>query len=191
MDRRSFLQLASTSLAPFSLEVTPAAGIPVDSAIFVPAGSSHGPDGKITERLHGGCVVRSGDAGGHLNAWYEWGEPKYGGSPLHVHHGVWEWLYILDGEFVADCGGKLYRLKKGDSLEMPADVPHRWSVASVSQSAILHSYSPAGRMNEFFETPKRRADGTRLPHDELVRIYEQFGMSLLGDPLSKEQGDTA
>jgi hypothetical protein len=46
-------------------------------------------------------------------------------------------------------------------------------------------------MNEFFETPKRGADGTRLPHDELARIYERFGMSLLGDALSKEQIDTA
>jgi hypothetical protein len=38
----------------------------------------------------------------------------------------------------------LARLKSGDSLLMPMQVPHRWSVAQDSHCGAIHLYTPAG-----------------------------------------------
>ena len=99
-----------------------------------------------------------------------------------------EWMYIFAGEFVAEVGGKKMRLKPGDSLLMPMRVPHRWSVAGTPTSGGIHAYTPAGKMDVFFETPKSR-NGKPFSHAELTGIYTACGMTLLGDSLTKEEID--
>ena len=43
--------------------------------------------------------------------------------PTFQHEGM-EFLYMLEGEVVYRHGGKLYRMKPGDSLFFDADAPH-------------------------------------------------------------------
>jgi mannose-6-phosphate isomerase-like protein (cupin superfamily) len=94
-------------------------------AVLVRAGMTRKLDGT-DEGTHGQqTVVRSFDSEGRLAAFVvPVGEhAPYRGAPLHVHHAQDEWIYILTGVFVAEVGGKRFRLKGGDSLLMPMKVP--------------------------------------------------------------------
>jgi mannose-6-phosphate isomerase-like protein (cupin superfamily) len=134
-------------------------------------------------------VVRSSDSEGRLAIFvFPAGDHHpYRGAPLHVHHEQDEWLYILEGEFVAEVGGKRMRLKPGDSLLMPMKVPHRWSVAQEQHCGAIHLYSPAGFMEKDWSPVAQDSD----PKNQEARKaeFEKHGLTLLGGPLSKEEID--
>jgi mannose-6-phosphate isomerase-like protein (cupin superfamily) len=146
--------------------------------ILVRAGVSRRADGTEAVKAGQQTMVRSFDSEGRLAALVVPPGPtegKFTGAPLHVHHDVDEWLYILAGEFVAEVGGKRIRLKTGDSLLMPMKIPHRWSVAGSPVSGAIHLYTPAGRMDLAFD---EGAGPFR---------FEDYGMTRLGEPLTKEE----
>lgn len=93
--------------------------------ILVRAGLSRFIDGTEAPKKGQQTLVRSFDSEGRLAALVVPPAPgeSFRGAPLHVHHDVDEWLYILAGEFVAEVGGKRMRLKTGDSLLMPMKIP--------------------------------------------------------------------
>ncbi len=134
-------------------------------------------------------VVRSSDSAGRLAIFVfpAGAHHPYRGAPLHVHHEQDEWLYILEGEFVAEVGGKRMRLKPGDSLLMPMKVPHRWSVAQEQHCGAIHLYSPAGLMEMDWSPVAQDTD----PKNQEARNaeFEKHGLTLLGGPLSKEEID--
>jgi cupin superfamily acireductone dioxygenase involved in methionine salvage len=104
-----------------------------------------------------------------------------------LHHEQDEWIYVMTGEFVAEVGGERMRLKPGDSLLMPMRVPHRWSVAQESYCGAIHLYTPAGLMEAEWASVGRSED----PKDQEARKaeFERHGLTLLGQPLSKEEID--
>jgi mannose-6-phosphate isomerase-like protein (cupin superfamily) len=132
-------------------------------------------------------VVRSSDSEGRLAIFvFPAGDHHpYRGAPLHVHHGQDEWLYILAGEFVAEVGGKRMRLKPGDSLLMPAKLPHRWSVAQEQHCGAIHLYSPAGLMEADWSPVAQDTDPKN--QDARKAEFEKHGLTLLGEPFSKEE----
>ncbi len=134
-------------------------------------------------------VVRSSDSEGRFAIFvFPAGDHRpYRGAPLHVHHEQDEWLYILEGEFVAEVGGKRMCLKPGDSLLMPMKVPHRWSVAQEQHCGAIHLYSPAGLMEMDWSPVAQDTD----PKNQEARKaeFEKHGLTLLGGPLSKEEID--
>lgn len=134
-------------------------------------------------------VVRSSDSDGRLAAYvFPIGDHHpYGGAPLHVHHQQDEWLYILEGEFVAEVGGKRMRLKSGDSLLMPMRVPHRWTLAQAAHCGAIHLYSPAGLM-EMDWAPIARDEDPKNAEARKAE-FEKHGLTLLGGPLSKQEID--
>src|SRR5262249_46400652 len=75
---------------------------------------------------------------------------KRGGSPLHVHHDVDEFWYVLSGEYVVEVGGQQLQARAGDCVLGPRDVPHRWAYLGTSPGRLLITFTPAGRMEEFF-----------------------------------------
>ncbi len=133
-------------------------------------------------------VVRSFDSDGRLAAFViPVAEHAYRGAPLHLHHEQDEWIYILAGEFVAEVGGTRNRLKAGDSLLMPMEIPHRWSSASQAHSGAIHLYTPAGFMDAFFDTALNN-NAPQTPEQRKAE-FEKYGMTLLGGPLTKEEID--
>jgi mannose-6-phosphate isomerase-like protein (cupin superfamily) len=134
-------------------------------------------------------VVRSSDSGGHLAIFvFPPGDHHpYRGAPLHVHHQQDEWIYVMTGEFVAEVGGEHMRLKPGDSLLMPMRVPHRWSVAHDPNCGAIHLYTPAGLMETEWSSVAQSED----PKNREARKaeFEQHGLTLLGEALSKEEID--
>jgi mannose-6-phosphate isomerase-like protein (cupin superfamily) len=109
------------------------------------------------------------------------------GVPLHVHHEQDQWLHILAGEFVAEVGGKGFRLKPGDSLLMPMKVPHRWSIAGQPHCGAIHLYTPAGLMDISWD-PSPSTEVPQTPQQNKAE-FEKYGMTLLGVPLTREEID--
>ena len=134
-------------------------------------------------------VVRSSDSEGRLAIFvFPPGDHHpYRGAPLHVHHQQDEWIYVMTGEFVAEVGSELMRLKPGDSLLMPMKVPHRWSVAQDPHCGAIHLYTPAGLMEIEWASVAQSED----PKNQEARKaeFERHGLSLLGEALSKEEID--
>ncbi|HET9401286.1 MAG TPA: cupin domain-containing protein [Candidatus Acidoferrales bacterium] len=202
MKRRDFLAVASGITvasvphgAGFLLEgATPPNRRPNDNAtrrpVLVRAGFTRRPDGTEEQTTAQQTVVRSFDSDGRLAAFVvPVGEHEpYGGAPLHLHHEQDEWLYILAGEFVAEVGGKRFRLRTGDSLLMPMRIPHRWSHTGQTHSGAIHLYTPAGLMDVWWDTSPGANASQSL--DDRKAEFEKYGTTLLGVPLTKEEIDS-
>jgi uncharacterized cupin superfamily protein len=145
----------------------------------------NGTDGPPT--IPQQTVVRSFDSEGRLAVFVVpvGQHHAFRGAPLHVHHQQDEFLYALEGEFVAEVGGQRFRLKPGDSLLMPMKVPHRWSTAEVPRCGILHLYTPAGLMDISWDPSPD--DGKPETLEQRKADFEKLGLTLLGPPLTQEE----
>ncbi|HKV24231.1 MAG TPA: hypothetical protein VJN93_06530 [Candidatus Acidoferrum sp.] len=94
----------------------------------------------------------------------------------------------MEGEFVAEVGGNRMRLKRGDSLLMPMNIPHRWSVAQVARCGAIHLYSPAGLM-EMDWAPVARDENPRNIEARKAE-FERHGLTLLGGSLTRAEIDS-
>ena len=106
-----------------------------------------------------------------------------GGPPRHLHVDQEEWFYLVEGEFIFEVGEEKFRLKPGDSLLAPRNVPHVWAYAGGgTRGKILVSFMPAGKMEAFFRDVMK----TNAPLTKDPAIWREYGMELLGPPLPVE-----
>ena len=112
---------------------------------------------------------------------------KQGGPPRHVHHNEDEWFYVIEGDYVMELGTDRFRLKSGDSVLGPREIPHAWAFAGSTPGKLLIAFAPANKMEAYFRSFTPRAGAYSKwndPHDiELARAH---GIELLGPPLSLE-----
>lgn len=102
-----------------------------------------------------------------------------GGPARHLHYHQDEWFYIIEGEFIFEIGQERMRLKPGDALLGPRNVPHVWSFDAGKAGRILIAFTPAGKMEAFFrEVTKTNAMPIQDPE-----LWRAHGMELLGPPL--------
>ncbi len=137
------------------------------------------------------CKVSAKDTDGAMCVFEFTGS---GSGPKHLHHDQDEWIYILEGEFVFEIGGKRSRASAGESVFIPRNVPHVWVCVSEQPGKIINVYQPAGKMEEFFRAVSM-AKG--LPtRDDVVKnsytdkqkktvsmLFHSHGMDILGPPL--------
>lgn len=137
--------------------------------------------GKIRPIPTGTSVfkVATADTGGALFA-MEHSNIKKGGPPRHLHHEQDEWFYVLEGEYLIEVGGKGYRLKAGDSVLGPREIPHAWAFVGTTPGRLLISYAPAGKMEAFFLERDKRGGKSYTTDAE---AYRAAGMVLTGPPL--------
>ena len=104
-----------------------------------------------------------------------------GGPARHLHYEQDEWFYAVEGEFIVEVGQERFRLKPGDSLLAPRQVPHVWAyVGDTAVGRMLIAFMPAGKMEAFFrEVTKSNAMPSQNPE-----LWRAHGMELLGPPLS-------
>jgi len=102
-----------------------------------------------------------------------------GGPARHLHYNQEEWFYAVEGEFIFEVGQEKYRLKPGDSLLAPSNVPHVWAYTGGAGGSILIAFTPAGKMESFFrEVTKANAMPPQDPE-----LWQAHDMKLLGPPL--------
>jgi len=202
MNRRDFLTISSAAALaelPLRSRTLPRSSRQLEQTppnatnrqpILVRAGFTRQPDGTNVATSQQQTVVRSFDSGGRLSAFIVpvGDHEPYRGAPLHLHHDQDEWIHVVAGEFVAEVAGKRMRLKPGDSLPMPMKIPHRWSVAGETHCGAIHLYTPAGLMDVSWDTHQDQNAPQTL--EQRKAWFEQYGLTLLGDSLTKEEIDS-
>ncbi len=69
---------------------------------------------------------------------------KEGEVPWHIHHREDEGFYLLEGEMTLYIGATEKKMKPGDFVWAPKDIPHRYSVDSANYARVLMTFSPPG-----------------------------------------------
>jgi len=106
-----------------------------------------------------------------------------GGPPLHIHPYQDEVFYILQGEYLYQCGEERFSLKNGDPIFLPRGVAHTWAQLT-EEVKLLFFFQPAGKMEAFF-----RAVGNpeSVPiSDGGPDLFELHDMKIVGPPIDFE-----
>jgi quercetin dioxygenase-like cupin family protein len=183
MHRRSFLSLAAGTVSAAALGQTSAsASAPAsqESSLLVHPVSAHEDRTGNLHRMPYSTLafkVLTQDTHGELFI-MEHANHKKGGPPLHVHPHQDEWFYVLEGEYIAEVGGKRITLHPGDSALGPRGVPHVWACAGNGTGRLLISFTPAGKMEALFNYISQ----TNAPLQNAA-LFRQYDMELLGPPL--------
>jgi mannose-6-phosphate isomerase-like protein (cupin superfamily) len=183
MKRRSFLKTAAAMFPSAALEailLEPAmAAPPANDVHVVPAGQ----DRLGISRSLGFSSIRfkvlpRETAGGlfvieHMHL-------ERGGPPLHYHPHQEEWFYVMDGEVLFQVGDQKAVLRSGESVLGPRGIPHAFTSVGKTPGRLLISFSPAGKMEEFFEAAGNLATPPMDP-----AFYRRFDVEVVGPPLAK------
>ncbi|MCB2410295.1 cupin domain-containing protein [Hymenobacter lucidus] len=102
------------------------------------------------------------------------------GTPLHIHPHQDEIFTVLDGEYAFQVGEDKHRLRTGDSIFLPRQVPHAWTQVS-ARGKMQVTLQPAGKLEEFFVT--MAALKTEPTPAEVARLFAAHDMSVVGPPL--------
>ncbi len=176
LHRRSFLKtIASLPFASILATGQPPEDLPVVVAGHDRTGRHHqGP--RAASHLDFKVVTR--ETGGGLFIMEHTNMTK-GGPARHLHYEQEEWFYLIEGgEVLMEVGDKKFRLRPGDSVLAPRNIPHVWAYLGDKPGRMLLAFTPAGKIEAFFEETTRR--GGR-PSD--AKLLEDHGMKLVGPPL--------
>lgn len=92
-----------------------------------------------------------------------WFAAHVGGPPVHVHPTASESFSVLEGEIEVFMDGSWTKATAGETITVPADVPHSVRNQSGRPAKLVNAHWPAGRMEDFF------LDGGRLAGDGKIK----------------------
>jgi mannose-6-phosphate isomerase-like protein (cupin superfamily) len=111
-------------------------------------------------------------------------------TPLHVHHGEDEAMYILEGVFTFFVGDRTITAPRGSFVYLPKDVPHAFRVEGGTPARLLQLTTPAGIEQGFVEmgepAPSLTLPPPYMPTSEELRrmaaISAKYNVEQLGPP---------
>ncbi len=130
------------------------------------------------------CKVSGRDTGGAMCVFEFTGSNS---GPRHRHPGQDEWIYIIEGQFMFEVGERHFQLGAGESVFLPRNVAHAWTVLDGQPGKIVNVYQPAGAMEDFFrEIGKYSSPAIHeaLSFDELRQLFVDHGVEMAGPPLT-------
>lgn len=121
-------------------------------------------------------------------------EAYHGDSPpFHIHRNEDEGFYVLEGEMRFRLEDREQRLKAGDAVVVPKGIPHTYRVES-QQGARFLTITRGQDFELFVRAHGRKAERDGLPPrsgpptpeqaEELARASLEYGIELVGPPLS-------
>jgi len=160
MRRRSFLWTAGAAMPAALMEISALGqGTAMDSGSTIKPlhGEAHvvgaGQDRFGEKHTLGYSTilfrVSQKESGGSIFALEHRGLGK-GGPPEHFHLYQDEWFYVLEGEVRFRVDGKETLVRPGESVFGPRRVPHCFAGAGEKPARMLITFTPAGKMEEFF-----------------------------------------
>jgi quercetin dioxygenase-like cupin family protein len=108
-------------------------------------------------------------------------------TPLHLHPGHDETVYVLEGELLLHIDGVEHRAGPGAVVWVPRDTPHAFIVTSEIERS-LWVVTPGGAMEEFYRQAGEVAPDRTLPPPaidiaRLLAVGEGTGaMKVIGPP---------
>jgi len=176
--RRSMLKvIAALSFAPYS-----AVGDEKDGAVhLVEAGADRTgqPHKAARANTHLDFKVLTRETSGALFI-MENRNMARGGPSRHVHYEQEEWFYFVEGsdEILMEVGETKLRLKPGDSVLAPRNIPHVWAYLGQKPGRMIFAFSPAAQIESFFEEASKPDAKVNDPSR-----FERHGMKVVGPPL--------
>jgi quercetin dioxygenase-like cupin family protein len=111
--------------------------------------------------------------------------------PLHIHHDEDEVFHVLEGEVRYRVGDHEHRARAGETLLAPKGIPHTYRVEStearmltITRGAFESFIRAIGRPAEHNGLPDLSGPPTPEQAEALARTCQQFGIELVGPPLS-------
>jgi len=123
-------------------------------------------------------VKATGEETGGLFTLLEADEPPGFGPPLHIHNGIAEAFYVLEGEYLIFLNGEESRCPAGSFIFIPAEAPHGFRVGDVP-SRKLNLYLPAAMVGYFEDLSDAMKEGQAEP-DLLSEIATRYSMEVIG-----------
>jgi mannose-6-phosphate isomerase-like protein (cupin superfamily) len=105
-------------------------------------------------------------------------EPPNFGPPLHIHHGIAEAFYVLEGEYIIFLDGNETRCPAGSFIFIPAEMPHGFRVGDVP-SRKLNLYLPASMVGYFDDLSEAMKKGEADP-ERLNEIAVRYAVEVIG-----------
>jgi len=187
MNRRSFFPFsivaatfASTRslLGAITAQTSPSSGKP----LLVKAGDDR--DNKPFQFLDATFHVKvSGKDNENACVIFDTLRPAKVGPRLHLHVDCDEWFFVREGEFKFKAGDETLRLRAGDSLLVPRNVPHAFVKTSEGTARLIVMHQPAGTMEEYFRTAAQQS--SQSP-EARTKFAEKHGMRILGPALTAD-----
>jgi quercetin dioxygenase-like cupin family protein len=105
------------------------------------------------------------------------------GPPPHIHHGISETVYVVDGTVAFQSDGEKRECGPGSLFRIPADTRERYEPTS-SQARVVVTYEPGARMDEFFAEAGEPAQRREMPPtptsppdiERLTKIASRYGL---------------
>jgi mannose-6-phosphate isomerase-like protein (cupin superfamily) len=123
-------------------------------------------------------VKATGDETDGMFTLLEADEPPDFGPPLHIHHGIAEAFYVLEGEYIIFLNDKEFRCPAGSFIFIPAETPHGFRVGKMS-SRKLNLYLPASMIGYFDDLSEAMRTGDADP-DRLSEIAARNAVEVIG-----------
>ena len=107
--------------------------------------------------------------------------------PPHIHHGVDEVFYVLEGDFEGFCGDAQWKAGPGSLVFLPRDLPHGFKVSDASPGRSLLILAPGG-FDRFVAALGEPAAELNLPEPaqpDIARVLEiaaAHGIQILPPP---------
>jgi quercetin dioxygenase-like cupin family protein len=108
-----------------------------------------------------------------------------GGPPLHVHHKQEETIHVLKGQYKIRIGNEIFRCEEGGFAYLPSRVPHAFLNLTDEPGEIVVVYTPGGG-HKFYEELGPISRSTNPDRQVIAAVFEKYGMTLLGPPLSPD-----
>ncbi len=109
----------------------------------------------------------------------------HGGPPLHIHHKQEETIHILKGKFKIRIGDEIFYCNEGDFAYLPSKVLHAFLNLTDEPGEIIVVYTPGGG-HKFYEELGPYMHGSSPDKKVVAQLFEKYGMTLLGPPLSQD-----
>jgi quercetin dioxygenase-like cupin family protein len=186
MDRRLFLGAVMAAFPLALMGQSSKTSTPV-RVVRVPGGEDRFGEHHILGISSTDFKVSTQDSSGDLFI-MEHTNRKKGGPPRHLHHNEDEWFYAIEGEYILEVGSERFRLKSGDSILAPREVPHAWAFVGDTSGKMLIAFAPANKMEAFFRESMKRHDSAYSNSVNATdkELFHAYGMELLGPPLPVE-----
>jgi mannose-6-phosphate isomerase-like protein (cupin superfamily) len=105
-------------------------------------------------------------------------EPPNFGPPMHIHHGIAEAFYVLEGEYIIFIRDAEHRCPTGSFIFIPAETPHGFRVGNVA-SRKLNLYLPASMVGYFDDLSEAMKAGEADP-ERLSEIASRYSVEVIG-----------
>jgi mannose-6-phosphate isomerase-like protein (cupin superfamily) len=105
-------------------------------------------------------------------------EPPNFGPPMHIHHGIAEALYVLEGEYIIFMTDEEFRCPAGSFIFIPAEIPHGFRVGD-TPSRKLNLYLPASMVGYFDDLSDAIRSGEADP-EVLDGIATRYAVEVVG-----------